>query len=100
MPFFYHHLAANSNFPDEPETPPGTDADELRRLASNTVKGHQRIFGNITPRLPSPTKFKVIEIAGQPRLLVTAPPGINLVDVRNALSGSDKAGRFEWTSIR
>lgn len=81
------------------ETPAGTKAEELRRLASDTVKNRQ-LFGEIRPRRePSPTKFKVIELAGQPRLLVTAPPSINLAVVRNALSGPNKAGNFPWTPL-
>lgn len=81
------------------ETPAGTKAEELRRLASDTVKNRQ-LFGEIKPRRePSPTKFKVIELDGQPRLLVTAPPAINLAAVRNALSGPNKAGQFQWNPL-
>ena len=81
------------------ETPAGTKADELRRLASNTVKGHPRIFGDIKPRIPSPTKFKVIELAGQPRLMVTAPPSVDLSAARTALCGPNKAGQFAWQPL-
>jgi hypothetical protein len=81
------------------ETPAGTTAEELRRLASDTVKGHPNLFGDINPRIPSPTKFKVIELAGQPHLLVTAPPSVNLTEVRNQLSGKDKAGQYLWQII-
>jgi hypothetical protein len=84
------------------ETPAGTPAEELRRLASDTVKGYPELFGDIKPvRSPSPTKFKVIELDGQPRLLVTAPPPptVKLSEVCNALSGDNKAGRFQWKPI-
>jgi hypothetical protein len=81
------------------DTPPGTKEEELRRLASDTVKGHRAFFGEIKPRLPSPTKFKVIELEGQPRLLVTAPPTVDLAAVRTALSGHNKAGQFRWQQI-
>ena len=81
------------------DTLAGTNAEELRRLASDTVKGHRNLFGEIKPRIPSPTKFKVIELAGQPRLLVTAPPSVNLATARSALSGPNKAGQFAWQPI-
>ena len=82
------------------DTPAGTSAEQLRELASNTVKGHLDLFGEIKPhRIPSPTKFKVIELAGQPRLLVTAPPPVNLAAVRIALSGPNKAGQFAWQPL-
>jgi hypothetical protein len=81
------------------ETPAGTTAEELRRLASDTVNGHRNLFGDINPRIPSPTKFKVIEVSGQPRLLVTARPSISLTAARMALSGANKAGQFQWSTI-
>lgn len=81
------------------DTPRGEKAEELRRLASDTVKGHENLFGNMKPRIPSPTKFKVIELAGQPRLLVTAKPPANLMAVRSLLSGPNKAGQFSWTRL-
>jgi hypothetical protein len=80
-------------------TSDGTKAEALRRLASDTVSGHSQLFGKINPRTPSPTKFKVIELAGQSRLLVTAPPGVSLEDARKALSGANKAGQFEWVAL-
>lgn len=80
-------------------TPEGTKAEELRRLASDTVKGYRHLFGEIKPRIPSPTRFKVIELDGQPRLLVTAPPSIALSAVRTALSGPNKAGIYEWQPL-
>jgi hypothetical protein len=80
------------------ETSSGTTAEELRRLASDTVR-FPKLFGDIRPRQPSPTKFKVIEFDGQPHLLVTAPPSVDLTAARNALSGSNKAGRFPWQTI-
>ena len=79
--------------------PIGTKPEELRRLASDTVKGHSDLFGEIKPRTPSPTKFKVIELAGQPRLLVTARPPVNLAAARTALSGPNKAGQFRWQPL-
>ena len=82
------------------DTPAGTKAEELRRLASDTVKGNPRLFGEIKPRRePSPTKFKVIELAGQHRLLVTGPPTVNLTAARSALAGPNKAGRFSWNPL-
>jgi hypothetical protein len=81
------------------ETPGGTPAVELRRLASDTVNGHKNLFGDSNPRRSSPTKFKVVELDGQPRLLVTAPPSVNLNEARKALSGNNKAGRFDWKLI-
>ena len=80
------------------QTPSGTTSEELRRLASDTVKDH-KLFCNMSPRQPSPTKFKVIEFNGQPHLLVTAPPSVDLTAARNALSGSNKAGQFSWQTI-
>ncbi|MEI6784494.1 MAG: hypothetical protein WCQ21_26670 [Verrucomicrobiota bacterium] len=80
-------------------TPTGTKPEELRRLASDTVKGHPGLFGEIKPRIPSPTKFKVIELDGQPRLLVTAPPSVNLAAARSALAGPSKAGQFPWQPL-
>jgi len=80
-------------------TPSGTKPEELRRLASDTVKGHSGLFGEIKPRFPSPTKFKVIELASQPRLLVTAPPSVSLAAARSALSGPTKAGQFPWQPL-
>jgi hypothetical protein len=81
------------------DTPAGTKAEELRRLASDTVKD-RHLFGEIKPRRePSPTKFKVIELAGQPRLLVTAQPPVSLADARSALRGPTKAGNFPWNPI-
>jgi len=79
--------------------PIGTRPEELRCIASDTVKGHRGLFGEINPRTPSPTKFKVIELADQPRLLVTAPPRVNLAAARTALSGPNKAGQFAWQPI-
>jgi hypothetical protein len=81
------------------ETPAGTTAEKLRCLASDTVKGHPDLFGDIKPRKPSPTRFKVIEVTGRPRLLVTAPPSISLTAARTALSGVNKAGQFQWKTI-
>jgi len=81
------------------DTPAGTPSDELRRLASDTVKGQPRFFGDIKPRIPSPTRFKVIELAGQPRLLVTAGPSVDLMAVRTALSGPNKAGQYAWQPL-
>ncbi len=81
------------------DTPAGTNAEELRRLASDTVKGHPRLFGDIKPRIPSPTKFKVVDLADRPRLLVTAPPSASLTDARIALSGAKKAGFFPWIPL-
>ena len=80
-------------------TPIGTKPEELRRLASDTVKGHSGLFGEIKQRIPSPTKFKVIELDGQPRLLVTAPPSVNLAAARYALAGPTKAGQFPWQPL-
>ena len=80
-------------------TPIGTKPEELRCMASNTVKGRSDLFGKIEPRTPSPTKFKLIELAGQPRLLVTARPPVSLNAVRAALSGNDKAGQFAWQPL-
>lgn len=82
------------------DTPPGTMAEELHRLASDTVKGRPHLFGEIKPRRqPSPAKFKVIELAGQPRLLITAPPAMRLEEVQRALSGANKAGQFPWNPL-
>ena len=81
------------------DTPEETKAEELRRLASDTVKGRRELFGEIEPRNSSPTKFKVIELENRPRLLVTAPPSVRLTDVRAALSGTNKAGQFMWQPL-
>jgi hypothetical protein len=81
------------------DTPAGTKADALRALASDTVKGQPRLFGSITPRVPSPTKFKVVELAGQLRLLVTSRPPVSLSAARTALSGNNKAGQFPWNPL-
>jgi CRISPR/Cas system CMR-associated protein Cmr1 (group 7 of RAMP superfamily) len=81
------------------DTPSGTQSDELRRLASDTVKGQPHFFGEIKPRTPSPTRFKVIELGGQPRLLVTARPPVDLMAVRAALSGPNKAGQYLWQPL-
>ncbi len=80
------------------DTPTGTRSEELRRLASDTVK-NRNLFGEIRPRTPSPTKFKVIELAGQPRLLVIAKPPVSLDDARDALHGQNKAGNFPWNPL-
>jgi hypothetical protein len=82
------------------EASDGTTAEELRRLASDTVNGLPKLFGDIKPkRFPSPTKFKVIELDGRPRLLVTAHPSVSLTATHNALTGINKAGRFQWQTI-
>jgi RAMP superfamily protein len=82
------------------QTPVSTSSEELRRLASDTVKGRPELFGEIKPhRSPSPTKFKVIELDGQPRLLVTAAASVELMTVRTALSGPNKAGRYPWEPL-
>ncbi len=46
----------------------GKSEDELRATASDTLAGnpHQPIFGGISPRKPSPTKFKVAWLAAEP----------------------------------
>ncbi len=80
-------------------TLPGTTAEALRAVASNTVR-IRKLFGEIRPRRePSPVKFKVIELAGQPRLLVTAPPSVSLTEAHTALSGASKAGQFQWNPL-
>ena len=81
------------------ETPNGTPSEELRRLASDTVRGQPRLFGDIKPRTPSPTRFKIVELAGRVRLLVTAPPSVDLLAVRTALASPKKAGQYPWRPL-
>lgn len=81
------------------QTSSGTTSEELRRLASDTVKGSPKLFGNMAPRQPSPTKFKVIEFNGEPHLLVTAPSSEDLTAAHTALSGNNKAGQFSWQTM-
>lgn len=52
--------------------------NELRKTASDTSKGNncslnRQVFGDSSPRQPSPTKFKVIQLCGASVLLATAP---------------------------
>lgn len=59
----------------------GKTENELRETASDTITGnpHRTIFGGISPREPSPTKFKVALLAAkagqhpEPCLLAAAP---------------------------
>ena len=50
----------------------GKSASELRTTASDTVSD-RTIFGGINDRAPSPTRFKIITLAGGHCLLVNAP---------------------------
>ncbi|MGC8743937.1 MAG: RAMP superfamily CRISPR-associated protein [Verrucomicrobiia bacterium] len=66
--------------------------EELRAIASNTIrdsdttrdsdtirdKAHSHIFGSMSPRKPSPTKFKVIELNNGLCLLALAPQEVIL----------------------
>ncbi len=79
-------------------TPDDTSTEELRRLASDTVKV-PRLFGSDKPRQPSPVKFKLVELEGRVRLLVTAPKNVSLGEARQKLSGTEKAGQFEWLPL-
>lgn len=81
------------------DTPGGTSAEGLRSIASDTVNGRPHLFGRINPRTPSPTKFKVVELAEGPRLLVSAPQSITETSLRSALSGPNKAGTYEWLVV-
>ncbi|MGB9601186.1 MAG: RAMP superfamily CRISPR-associated protein [Limisphaerales bacterium] len=51
------------------------DSETLRETASDTIRNraHSNIFGSISPRKPSPTKFKVIELEDGLYLLALAP---------------------------
>lgn len=53
-----------------PET--GDKLSELRRAASDTLRGPVEVFGSIKPRLPSPLKIKLVRMDGKLKLLVTA----------------------------
>ena len=48
-------------------------AEEARKTASDTMNGFPELFGGIKPRRePSPTKMKVVKIAGKCKLLIVA----------------------------
>jgi hypothetical protein len=81
------------------DAPVGTTAENLRCIASDTVK-NELLFGDTEHS--SPTKFKVVLLNGQPRLLVsapTSPSSINVAALRRALSGPNKAGTYNWLPV-
>ncbi|MDZ4742325.1 MAG: hypothetical protein SGI98_02770 [Verrucomicrobiota bacterium] len=81
----------------------GSRACDLREAASDTLGGHETIFGGIKPsRQSSPIKFKVISLAGEPRLLITAPgkDSMFLEKARSVLAeGRKNLGKVKWQDI-
>ncbi len=63
----------------------GRSWTELREAASDTPRGPQHLFGNAQPRVPSPVRFKVVQLATGLCLLAVAPPNSALQDAETAL---------------
>jgi hypothetical protein len=72
-------------------------ADQLRETASDTIQGnpHRKVFGGISPRTPSPTKFKVIRLASGPCLLACAPSKSILQEAERLLNAKPNATRWK-----
>jgi hypothetical protein len=68
---------------------------DLRRHASDTVKGSPHLFGEIKPRIPSPLKMKVICLGQEHRLLLTGLDSNNMAAARNALANK-ALGKVPW----
>jgi len=75
----------------------GKRPDELRETASDTIQGnpHRKVFGGISPRTPSPTKFKVIRLASGPCLLACAPSKSILQEAERLLNAKPNATRWK-----
>jgi len=72
------------------------DSDDLRATASDTIRGTppSDIFGSMSPRRPSPTKFKVIELNNGLCLLALAPQKFVLGSDRNKRLVLEEAERL------
>lgn len=55
------------------ETNNNKNAEQLRKVASDTYNNHPNIFGSANPRKPSPLKFKVFRFNNKYCLIATAP---------------------------
>ncbi|MDW8344277.1 MAG: hypothetical protein RMM51_07270 [Verrucomicrobiae bacterium] len=80
----------------------GDNATRLREFASNTLRGpqHRPYFGGINPRQSSPVRFKVIQLGGTPRVLVTSPNSSLAEQAKSALRQSNKPlGQRSWDLI-
>jgi hypothetical protein len=77
----------------------GATADTLRCAASDTVDGHQDVFGAIRPRrMPSPVRMKVIRLGQAYRLLLAARQAGTLDQARRLLAGKP-LGQVSWQPV-
>ncbi len=76
-----------------------------RRIASDTVDGRSDLLGGIKPkRIPSPIKFKMIELSAEPHLLMFSPkPGLwdqALDHLQNHRNASPKPlTQLDWQTL-
>jgi len=71
--------------------------EDLRATATDTIKGNTRrdIFGSVSPRLSSPTKFKVIRLDDGYCLLACAPSLQALRDAERLLTTKPNANLWQ-----